>query len=322
MSLEASVESGYPADRLPPGGGFPAEIAAPGGLRTFARWCRESIFDPVMSVLFPPRCVGCGDFESHLCARCEASLLAIGPDCCPRCGEPGPRPLVGQRCSHCMGLDVAYAGARSAFVHAGVAKRMVVEFKSGGQPVLAPLMARLAGPAFADLVAQADAPNGEGRDRGEDRGPGDGYGRGGDHAEEAFGAGRVLVTWVPTHAVAQRERGYNQAELLARALAAGHGPMLPAAGLARKPVRTRHQKALDRAGRQANLRGAFALEEKAEQALEALPFRPAALVLVDDVYTTGATTQEVAQTLAAGMGTSVYVFTFSRAVSGRGEGHD
>ena len=78
-----------------------------------------------------------------------------GGDCCPRCGEPGPRPLVGQRCSHCMGVELAYTGARSAFLHAGVAKRMVVEFKSGGQPVLAPLMARLAAPAFRELVAAA-----------------------------------------------------------------------------------------------------------------------------------------------------------------------
>jgi predicted amidophosphoribosyltransferase len=200
-----------------------------------------------------------------------------------------------------MGLDIAYAGARSAFVHAGVAKRMVVAFKSGGQPVLAPLMARLAAPAFADLVVQAAGPRDEGR---------------------SAGGARVLVTWVPTHAAAQRERGYNQAELLARTLAGAHRPVLPAVGLARKPVRTRHQKALDRAGRQANLRGAFVFDDKAWAAAQTPPLRPAALVLVDDVYTTGATTQEVAQTLVAGTGISVYVFTFSRAVSGRGEGHD
>jgi predicted amidophosphoribosyltransferase len=193
-----------------------------------------------------------------------------------------------------MGVELAYTGARSAFLHAGVAKRMVVGFKSGGQPVLAPLMARLAAPAFRGLVTAAGA--------------------GGAAARGA----RTVVTWVPTHPAAQRERGYNQAELLARALARS-APELPVVGLTRKPVRTRHQKALDRAGRQANLRGAFNLDEKA---LHALPFRPASLILVDDVYTTGATTQEVSHVLAAGTGLPVHVFTFSRAVSGRGEGHD
>ena len=287
-------------------------LAAPSGdLNSLGGWLREYVLEPVVSVLFPPRCVCCGDFEHHLCPRCEASLAVIGGDCCPRCGEPGPRPLVGRRCSHCMGLELAYAGARSAFVHAGAAKRMVVEFKSGGQPVLAPLMARLAAPAFAQLVAEAGAGAGPGGSDGPSREAG------------------VLVTWVPTHAAAQRERGYNQAELLARALAGGHRPVLPAAGLARKPVRTRHQKALDRAGRQANLRGAFVLGEKLTDALGAgvgpgppSEATPASLILVDDVYTTGATTQEVAHVLAAGTGLPVYVFTFSRAASGRGEGHD
>jgi predicted amidophosphoribosyltransferase len=193
-----------------------------------------------------------------------------------------------------MGVELTYAGARSAFVHAGAAKRMVVEFKSGGQPVLAPLMARLAAPAFRELVMAA--------------------GQGGAARPNA----RLAVTWVPTHAAAQRERGYNQAELLARALT-GSAPALPAVGLARKPVRTRHQKALGRAGRQANLRGAFSLDEKA---LQVLRFCPTALILVDDVYTTGATTQEVSRVLAAGTGLPIYVFTFSRAVSGGGEGHD
>jgi predicted amidophosphoribosyltransferase len=195
-----------------------------------------------------------------------------------------------------MGLELAYAGARSAFLHAGAAKRMVVGFKAGGQPVLAPLMARLAAPAFRELVAAAEA-----------------------EGEMCAGrGGLVVVTWVPTHPAAQRERGYNQAELLARALAAGR-PCLLTAALTRKPVRTKHQKALGRAGRQSNLRGAFVLEGNA---VRSLPFRPSALILVDDVYTTGATVQEVSSVLTAGTGAPVYVFTFSRAASRRNEGHD
>jgi predicted amidophosphoribosyltransferase len=47
-----------------------------------------------------------------------------------------------------------------------------------------------------------------------------------------------------------------------------------------------------------------------------------AIVLVDDVYTTGATAQEVSSVLVAGTGVPVYVFTFSRAVGSTAEGHD
>jgi predicted amidophosphoribosyltransferase len=129
---------------------------------------------------------------------------------------------------------------------------------------------------------------------------------------------RLVLTWVPSHRAAQRRRGYNQAELLARALAAG-GPALTRAGLVQKTVRTRHQKELDRAGRQANLRGAFAFDSKA---FALLPFRPSGVLLVDDVYTTGATAHEVSVVLQAHTGLPVYVFTFSRAVSRRHQGHD
>lgn len=244
--------------------------------------------DPVLSVLFPPRCVGCGDFESHLCESCRDSLDPIGVDSCPRCGEPGPQALVAGRCASCMGRDFAYAGARGAFRHQGIARRLVAEFKFGGQPVLGRVMADLARPAFTEYV-RSITPN-----------------------------GRPAVTWVPCHRAARRQRGYNQAEVLARELASGPGS-LPLAGLVRKTKATRHQKGLGRAGRQENLRGVFALERAASACL---PPRTQALVLVDDVYTTGATAREVSSVLVSGVELPVYVFTFSRAVAGTPERHD
>jgi predicted amidophosphoribosyltransferase len=123
---------------------------------------------------------------------------------------------------------------------------------------------------------------------------------------------------VPCHARVERERGYNQAEVLARALASGPQPLLRA-NLVRKMKPTKHQKGLGRAGRQENLRGVFAL---CEGALARLAPRTEALVLVDDVYTTGATAKEVSSVLVADIGLPVHVFTFSRAVAGITERHD
>jgi predicted amidophosphoribosyltransferase len=265
-----------------------ARTARMARMARMARWWRDAVAEPVLSVLFPPRCVGCGDFETHLCASCRATLIEVGDNSCPRCGEPGPMPLVAGRCSHCMGIDLGHAGARSAFRHQEVARRLVAEFKFGGQPVLGRLMADLARPAFAGY-ASSISPNGQ-----------------------------VLVTWVPSHRAAQRERGYNQAEVLARALAAGP-QAFPAAGLVRKTVATKHQKGLGRAGRQGNLRGVFTLDERAVSGLSS---RYRALLLVDDVYTTGATAREVSSVLVAGIRLPVHVFTFSRAVAGGAGGHD
>jgi predicted amidophosphoribosyltransferase len=106
--------------------------------------------------------------------------------------------------------------------------------------------------------------------------------------------------------------------VLARWLASSPRP-LARASLVRKTKATRHQKGLGRAGRQENLRGVFALDETGSRRL---PSRTEALVLVDDVFTTGATAREVSSVLVAGTGLPVHVFTFSRAVAGTPERHD
>ena len=212
----------------------------------------------------------------------------MGPDACPRCGEPGPRASVGGRCAACMGKEIVWAGARAAFRHQGVARRLVAELKFGGQPVLGRLMATLAQSAFADLACCAEGPE------------------------------RSVVTWVPCHRRNQRERGYNQAEVLARWLTTGAG-LSARAALVCKTKSTKRQKALGREGRQENLKGAFSLEPGA---LARLPSRTSALILVDDVLTTGATAREVSKVLKEDTGLPVYVFTFSRAVGGTPERHD
>ncbi len=167
----------------------------------------------------------------------------------------------------------------------------MAEFKFGGQPVLGRLMSDLARSAFAEYLSSL--------------GPRD----------------RILVTWVPAHRAARRERGYNQAEVLARGLAGGPSPW-PTADLVEKKSATKHQKELGRAGRRSNLRGAFVMRQSGAARSGAPYAGIEALVLVDDVYTTGATAQEVSSVLVAGTGLPVYVFTFSRAVGGKVEGHD
>jgi predicted amidophosphoribosyltransferase len=252
------------------------------------RWWQDSVADPLLSVLFPPRCVGCGDFETDLCDTCRDGLASIGRDHCPRCGEPGVRALIGECCAYCVGKDLSYAAARGAFRHDGVAKKLVAEFKYGGRSSLGRLMAELARPAFSEFV-RSIAP------------------------EEG-----LLVTWVPCHRANKRQRGYNQAEVLARWLGSD-SPAMTKLGLARKVKRTRHQKGLGRLGRQENLRGVFVLDSPA---CLRIPPRTRAILLVDDVLTTGATAKEVASALNSGTGLPVYVFTFSRAVATTPERHD
>ncbi|MHB9149389.1 MAG: ComF family protein [Thermoleophilia bacterium] len=170
--------------------------------------------------------------------------------------------------------------ARSAFLHEGAAKRLATSFKYDGLKVLGRVMAELAADEFRGMLASL---------------------------------GPVVVTWVPSHASDERARGYNQAEILAHELArvAGGLPVMP---LARKVDRTVHQRGLDREGRSRNLRGAFRGEKPPGpwHSTAVFPGHSTAAVLVDDVYTTGATVAEVSRVIVSSWGSPVHVFTFGR----------
>ncbi|HET8761700.1 MAG TPA: ComF family protein [Nitrospiria bacterium] len=112
------------------------------------------------------------------------------------------------------------------------------------------------------------------------------------------------VVPVPLHVRRLRQREFNQSlrlgALLARRLTR---PLWPDA--LRRTRWTAPQTTLDRAHRQANVRRAFAVRQP-----QAVAGRR--LLLVDDVYTTGATVNECAKTLAAAGAADVYVVTVAR----------
>lgn len=101
--------------------------------------------------------------------------------------------------------------------------------------------------------------------------------------------GPAHLTPVPVHADRQRQRGYNQAALLAAALA--ELTRTPVADLLVRPRPTTQQHRLDRAARLRNLRDAFALRPTARP--------PPTIVLVDDILTTSATLEACAAVLRA-----------------------
>ena len=113
----------------------------------------------------------------------------------------------------------------------------------------------------------------------------------------------VLVP-VPLHRNRERRRGFNQAELLARALGRSSGVPV-CRGLARTRD-TRSQTDLSARDRRRNVQDAFAVTAGA-------PFERAAVTLVDDVLTTGATLRECAATLLARGAREVRAITVARA---------
>jgi ComF family protein len=106
------------------------------------------------------------------------------------------------------------------------------------------------------------------------------------------GAGGEVLVPVPIHAAKRRERGFNQAESLARAAARALG--LPVIDALERSAETAAQHALDRTARARNVGHAFAVRPDMAPRL-----RGRWVVLVDDVVTTGATLAGCAAALAA-----------------------
>jgi ComF family protein len=168
--------------------------------------------------------------------------------------------------------------AHSACLLAPPADRLVHQLKYRGWRTLAPV--------FAELISP-NLPCGD-----------DGH------------APRVFVP-VPTTAARIRLRGYNQAALIAQALARRSGETYLEALRRARAAAT--QTTLQPAARRANVAGAFTT---APRLAERLP--GAHIILTDDVLTTGATAAECARTLAAAGACCVALVTFARALNVRG----
>jgi ComF family protein len=246
-------------------------------MNAVAKFFTEGIAD----VLFPPACVHCGGLIErdgvedggfhHLCPRCAAQLDFVRPPHCRTCGHPFYGVVDGDRvCPHCEGLDAAFGEGRTAVLFKGPARSLVIELKyHRGLHVLADM----------EQIFRCTP-----------------------HVLE-LARGATLVP-VPLHPRKARERGYNQAELLAGALARAAGGGAVVEPLLRRVVDTATQTALDRRTRIANLKNAFALASRAS-------LNPARhYLLVDDVFTTGSTLNSCARVLRRRGAMNVDVATF------------
>jgi ComF family protein len=229
----------------------------------------------VLDLLLPPHCLKCGAAVSHaqgLCPACWRAITFLAGPCCACCGMPfaydqGEDAL----CGACARETHAFARARAAMVYDEESRRLVLAFKHGDRLHLAPALGSWMRRAGAELLAQCD----------------------------------VLVP-VPLHWTRLFTRRYNQAAVLAHALAAPGGPKVGADWLVRRR-RTPSQGKRNAPARRRNVAGAFAV--KRGRVLSGLR-----VVLVDDVFTTGATLDECARVLTRAGAASVDALTLARTV--------
>jgi ComF family protein len=227
--------------------------------------------------LFPARCAACRDpvgVHGALCARCWAEMHFIADPLCYRCGLPFEHGMPeGALCGRCMAEPPAYAEARAVFRYDGSSRAQVLALKYYDKTQLAPV--------FGAWLARA------GREY----------------------QGRVhAILPVPLHYWRLLARRYNQAALLAHALA--QETQLPVWPDALMRIRaTAAQAGLTRKGREDNVRGAFKVPAPKRQRLKG-----ASVLLVDDVMTTGATLNACSRALHDAGVRDVYVLTLARTV--------
>ncbi len=242
---------------------------------TPTRELATSLPQRLLDLLFPPRCVHCRASGALLCADCRGQIHEPPAPRCARC-DRSLGAIAGLRCPQCAALfrDAGSPAVQRIVVasdYEGPAGSAIRALKFRRQRRLAP--------SLAELLIEA--------------------------AQRAGVTPEILIP-MPLHASRLRERGYNQAALLARPLARALRVPLRDDLLIRARA-TQPQTSLNRHERHANVAGAFALTALATTLLAGRR-----IALVDDVTTTGATLDAAADALLAAHPAAIYAFVVAR----------
>ncbi|CAN1529015.1 ComFC Predicted amidophosphoribosyltransferases [Rhabdaerophilaceae bacterium] len=232
------------------------------------------VFRAALSLVYPPQCIACSaatESAHALCPRCWSQTPFISDPVCLRLGTPFAHDFGAAMLSPAAIADPPrFDSARAVALHDGLARSLVAKLKYGERLDLARSMARLMVLAGGPLLRNAD-----------------------------------LIVPVPMHRWRLWSRRYNQAALLAAAVAEHAGKPV-ALDLLERIKRTPPQVGLSRTARRSNLAGAFRLKEGGEVMLLGRH-----VVVIDDVRTTGSTLNACAHILRKAGASRIDVLTFT-----------
>jgi len=252
--------------------------------RAWARYAAESLF----AVLFPSDCRICRASLTNIsrlpvCRQCLDAIRPASGKVCSVCGErvfsshlfcDAPGAVL---CRLCHVVKPPFAKAVSYGRYEKGLRDLIHLLKYGGVRPAANVLGRMLADAIVPL-------------------------------HSVFGKEPIAAIPVPLHVSKRRERGFNQAELIAAAaikLNSAGGRLRLADRILERRRETRSQIGMTPHQRRENLRGAFAVPRS--QAIEGRE-----VLLIDDVYTTGATVSECARVLLRAGASRVWVATVAR----------
>ena len=261
----------------------------------------------LLQLLWPGVCLLCrrrSDRDIDLCVACEAALEA-NDGACWRCGERAPANAVDGLCGACIVSPPPWARAVAPFRYRGALQTLIAGLKRGNGQRQARTLGALAAAGIAASYATPPPPLDEHaaetwlrRKDVPSAGPSDNR----SPTTSRPSSLPTVIVPMPLSRQRRRQRGFNQAELLAAAIGRALGLKRDGKCL----VRTRHappQRSLPRAARLRNLRGAFAVRR---------PLPGTRLALLDDVATTGATARAAAEALLAAGAEEVHLWVVAK----------
>lgn len=213
-----------------------------------------------ISLLYPRRCPVCRSIVvprgALICEPCKKELHYITEPACMRCGRQLER-QEQEYCRECVKKEFHYHRGYAVWQYDAAMKRSLADFKYHARKEFVDFYAAEAVRLYAEKIRR-EAPE-------------------------------VLIP-VPVHRTRYRERGFNQAELLARSI--GKALSIPVdADYLRRVKKTKALKSLNAKERSAALEGAFQVPEAQRQK----KYRN--IMLIDDIYTTGSTMEKSTQAL-------------------------
>jgi ComF family protein len=231
----------------------------------------KKLWNKILELLIPPACLVCGnridDRHQVICSDCEAKLYLIGEGTCPVCGSENKK----LPCEFCAEGQFNFDSAISIFRYSGPVRDLIHILKYEGYSSPAGYFAL----PIAELIESHTALK-----------------------------NYDYICSVPLHRVRKRERGYNQSDLIAYAVAQLID-MLYLNPVQRR-INTLSQTLLSRDHRIKNLEGAFKVKDK--KLVEGKK-----IILIDDVFTTGSTLNEIAKTLHSAGAEKICAITVARA---------
>jgi competence protein ComFC len=242
---------------------------------------QHKIRDASTALLFPAQCRVCGAMIDSLvdgvaCHRCwqEVETARLDFDYCEKCDASLPRLKLqaqARRCGRCE--EFAFMRSRACGLYKGALRESVLWLKL--QPHFPLYLKQLLLTTFWQLSQTQEID---------------------------------VILPVPLHSAREKDRKFNQAEVIAFALSQATGLPLCKTALAREQDTERHRAGMDSVARMKSLAGVFVV--RAPRLI-----KNRSVLLVDDVMTTGSTAHEIAQTLLNNGAQAVQVLVLARAIT-------